>query len=158
MVIYVSLQVWTEKLEWSQHLVKSLKRVQEDAYIALNNDAQVVMKTLISKLDTISTNENAQALVMHVTEKVLNKSRPITKPAVSEIIRKFQMAIHSHDVYRHYFLLLKDLQIKIKEDTADIIFWLLGGVLAIFAASYFLKREATEFVDLSPKTLNTEIS
>ena len=134
--------------------MRSLKRVQEDPCIALNNDAQLVMKTLVLKFDAISKNENAQALVLYVKDKVLNKNRLVTKPAVSEIIRKFQMAVHGHDVYRHYFLLLQDLQIKIKEETADIIFWLLIESLL----HSLLKKDAPEFVDLSPETLNTEIS
>ena len=46
---YLCVIAGPEKFDWFQNLVKSLNRVQEDTRIALNNDAQVVMKTLISK-------------------------------------------------------------------------------------------------------------
>ena len=121
----------------------------------MNGDAQAIIKTVISKFDLVSKNENAKTIVVHIKEKVLiNERRPVTKPAVSDMIQKFQKAVHGQDVYRHYFLLLQDLDIKIREETADIIYWLLLESILYT----FLKKDIQTVVDLSSEALTVDIS
>ena len=134
-----------------------MQSVYEDPCIAWNKEAKSTVKQIQDHIQKgLCSSVSAHAFVHMIEENIMfSCTTKVTKQVISDMIVKFQSAVHGDELFPYFQQMLAEIGITtVNEQVADVIFWLLTEALL----QHSLKQITSQMMNLSQEAINESMT